>query len=423
MVKLWIFLFVLLMLVGHASAVNLVQNGDFEHNTTNNWTVAWSGDSYSVSASGTYANDTDGGIRLYLSDALGTAYLDVYQTIDFTNVDTLEFDVRILQLVQFWNPDPELDTTTRFQVFVGTTQLYSTYSTGNWNTHEYNVSAISGEQVLKFKISSYVNDVDSVEAVGEVYIDNIVADDGAPPPTINVYAKLTQSGTPMYSAGIVCGSDFAWTTENGEAFLKPEVIENKEYTMELTDNDLQDGFKLEVSALGTDVSKIIVTTDDLVASRNYDIYFDDQWIEKIGEVTEYQYDITSFSLHTLELVHATGEEEDEGGGSGPITPPPADEDEIIIEDDVITIGELTITREQFQLLTIKQIEAMNVSQDVKDELIRIKSINVNWWKILLGLCLMATVIEGSRKEGNEIVIIGGVIGVIIAAYKLGYFQL
>lgn len=279
-------------------------------------------------------------------------------------------------------------------------------------------------------ITIMVHAVDPLALTKFMYFDNVTLSEGPPPPQITtIQTRITKETFPL--TGIVINdadSTGGFPNEQGYVTLTPTNNSEKIYPITLNGNDLIDGFELQITATGSEVTATPITVNNLGVDRTYNIYLDGQFIEKIGEVTSYQYNITSFSTHTLKVeydyyVPPSGED---GGGSGPVTPPdedilPPDEDEIIIEDDVITIGNLTITKEEFQLLTIEQLEAMNVSQDTKDKLIAIKSINVNWWMFILGLCLLGVITEGSRKEGNEVILLISITGVIVSAYKLGYF--
>ena len=229
--------------------------------------------------------------------------------------------------------------------------------------------------------------------------------------TISILTSITQNSVPLTSAFINDDdSTGGFVSGNGEITLEPNERDNKTFSLEVTDSALIDGFKLAITADSTDVTTLVININNLGADRTYNIYLDDQFLEKIGEVTTYQYNMTSFSTHTLKIEYDISDED--GGGSGPITPP---------GEDLIEIGELILTKDEFDLLTIEQIEAMNVSQETKDKLIAIKSINVNWWLFILVMCLTGLIVEGSRKEGHESIIIISFIGVIISAYKLGYF--
>lgn len=400
-----------LLLSGDASAANVVQNGDFETGDFTYWGSYGNALIDGASAySGSYGCSETDTITSY-AGGVGGSFVD--QTVDLTDVDILSFYYAVP------TNSPSGQAWCKPALYIGGSNVWE----GTWNVtpytyKEHNVSGYSGNTLIGFGVSGWTA---AGEVTYKIMYDDIVADDT--PPTISINTRVTHADTPLTGIIVNCENNTGgFPNENGERYLTPNEKGSKEYIIDLSGNDLQDGFKLEASASSAEVTKLTIDISNLVSSRNYDVYLDNQWIEKIGEVTTYQYDITSFSLHTLELVYTTGDEEDDGGGSGPIEPP-KEEDEIIIEDDIITIGNITLTKEEFQLLTIEQIEQMDIPQDVKDKLIRIKSINVDWWKIVLGLCLMATVIEGSRKEGNEIILVVGVIGVIIAAYKLGYFQL
>ena len=122
------------------------------------------------------------------------------------------------------------------------------------------------------------------------------------PPTINIDTRITQVDELLTSVVVNDESNTGgFPNENGYRYLTPDEKESKEYTVYLLGDDLAPGFKFLMSASSTDVSKLTIDIEDLASARTYDVYFDDVYVESINGVTTYEYDITSFSLHTLEV--------------------------------------------------------------------------------------------------------------------------
>ena len=92
-----------------------------------------------------------------------------------------------------------------------------------------------------------------------------------------------------------------------------------------------------------------------------------------------------------------------------------------VASGLIEVGELVLTKDEFNLLTLEQIEAMNVSQETKDQLIKLKMINVNWWKLLMVGGFLGVISEGGRKDGKNGIAVIALFACIVSAFKLGYF--
>lgn len=397
------FLICFVLFSGVASAENLIGNGDFETGDK----TGWSG-YHTVNVSAGYNSNYGLYMDLPFTEMFDSKFHEIYHTsaINFTDINNFTFNLNIFEC--------GLDSGiwVRLDGKYGST-LYSKLETTT-DGYEYidvNISSISGIHTLYFIGWANAN---PNPGYLQAYVDNINLP-GIPysplaPQITTIQTIITKDSFPL--TGIVINdinSTGGFPSESGSVILTPTNNTDKIYPITLNGNDLIDGFELQVSATGSEVTATPITVNDLGVDRTYNIYLDGQFVEKIGEVTTYQYNITSFSTHTLKVEYdITDADDDAGGGSGPIT------------DDIIEIGDITLTEDEFDLLTIEQIEAFNVSQETKDKLIAMKSINVDWWRVILGLCLMATITEGSRKEGNNVILVIAITGVIISAFKLGY---
>lgn len=226
---------------------------------------------------------------------------------------------------------------------------------------------------------------------------------------IDIYIK--QNGNPLTS--VVANDEDntgGFMSEYGRRSLTPDTNQNKIYPISITGSSIGDGFILELTADGASVTSVPLTINNLISSRNYDIYLDGQFVERIGEVSSYTYTFTSFSTHTLKVEYVTGST-DEGGDSS------ASSGAI---GDTNPAGEIIITHEEFATLTVEEIANMDLPDEQKEELMRIISINSNWWKLLLGISLLGIVREGSRKGGNNAIIILCILLIAASAYKLGF---
>ena len=300
--RFWLFLVVLLLSVGNASAINQFTNGGFETGDLTGWTTysespdpaeSWTVDS-------AYSNNSDYGLSMF-SPVGSSGYLSkmcIEQSVNLTNVDFINFDLKIPSMAGY-------PSACAFRVYMdgrSGTVIYSNASTTDWINVNINVSSDNGVHVIAFL--NYVNGATSLSSMTS-YLDNIIAD--GEPPKINIDTKITQNDEPLTSVGI---DDESFTggfpNEYGYRYLTPDEKESKEYTIRLFGDDLAPGFELLVFADSTDVTNLTIDIEDLDSTKTYDVFFDYEPMEQISGVSEIQYYITSFSWHSLELVPVQG---------------------------------------------------------------------------------------------------------------------
>ena len=280
--RIWLFFVVLLLLsVGNASAVNLIQNGDFGTGDLTGWTTTGS----TVAVHTDYNYNSIYGVSIKAS----SGYTYLHQTIDLTEVDEISFDYRIVTSGFLSYP---------LNVDLGSGTEYYDWDVGPWESKTLDVSGVTGIKTLTFYGTANGN-------LYEVYIDNIIADDEGTP--ISIDTKITQNDEPLTSVGVIGeNSTGGFPNEYGCTYLTPYGKDSKEYTIWLMGDDLAPGFELLVFADSADVSKLTIDVEDLDSTKTYDVFFDYEPLEKISGVSEIQYDITSFSWHSLELVPVQG---------------------------------------------------------------------------------------------------------------------
>ena len=304
MVRRWLFLFVLLLSISHASAVNQVTNGNFENNLTG-WTFVpdAGGSSYAQINSGDkYEGSYSATLRSYGISTTGHPwYAHIYQDIDLTGVSNLTLMLKsVIMNHDYPDVPPYPYDTSYFEVWINNTCEYHVEdSTFNWSAIDIDVSAYSSTKRVYFRVGGESEDGDHWES--KVYVDNIVANDGTPP-TVNIDTKTTYLDIPLTGIIVNCENNTGgFPNENGYRYLTPNEKASKEYIIYLLGDDLQGGFELNLWANSADITKLTIDVEDLSSSRTYDVYFDDNYIESINGITTYEYDITSFSSHTLEL--------------------------------------------------------------------------------------------------------------------------
>lgn len=300
--RFWLFLVVLLLSIGNASAVNLVENGDFGTGDFTGWSHTLTG---SVGVTGVWSNTVvDFKNKQYVGPrgASGyTGYVNTYQTIDLTDVNNLTFDLSTDLTVSGYT----YPAGSRFDVSVDGTPIYITQTDYSDEPINLNVSNCSGECVVLFRTWAK-SDGGGGHMYGTSYIDNIVADDGTPP-KINIDTKITQNDEPLTSVLVNDENNTGgFPSEYGYRYLTPYEKDSKEYIVYLRGDDLAPGFEFLVFADSADVSKLTIDIEDLDSTKTYDVFFDYEPLEQISGVSEIQYDITSFSWHSLGLVPVQG---------------------------------------------------------------------------------------------------------------------
>ena len=226
----------------------------------------------------------------------------------------------------------------------------------------------------------------------------------------NIQLSLTNlSSSVINASGVTVADAASQNLISGAATFEPYKYESGIYPINITNTSLADGLNFTLTASGLTAAP--TTFNGLDSSKSYHVNYDGGLYANISGVTSYTYNFTSFSTHTVQLVEYT-----------PVADTGEDEEEpTSVASGLIEIGELTIMKEEFDLLTVEQIEALDVSQDTKDQLLRLKTITVNKWKFALGIGFIWLIIEvgKGKKAGFGLVI--SIALIVFSAYKLGYF--
>jgi len=170
----------LLLITQTVSAENRVTNGDFETGDLTGWGVYNQGAFDSdVSVGSSYAHSGNYGCRLYGEGG----DVDINQSVNFTNVDTLSFYYKINYVLLGLGD-------AKFEVYIDSDCVFNLTnpSTTNWIYKEINVSGYSGTHTLKFKVDAYYDPwynkgtelevfLDDVEAEGNVTDGNVTEED------------------------------------------------------------------------------------------------------------------------------------------------------------------------------------------------------------------------------------------------------
>lgn len=263
----------------------------------------------------------------------------------------------------------------------------------------WNRSEILGTNYGMFKASIERDDVELANAL----FSHEYSQTGAYTPTIiTVYSSTNATVQDEDSTG---GS----TNQNGYRYLSPHDNGDKIYPISISLNN-SNSVDVIVSANPEYVNSSPLTISGLSDAKSYHVFIDGEFITQITGVSSYYYNIPSFSTHTFSLIDSVNIPVIEIGSSGGAT-----------SSGLITVGEITLTKDLVDVLTVEQIEDMDVSQEVKDQLIKLKSINFDWWKLLMLLGFVGFASEGGRKKGNISIAIISLIACIVSAFKLGYF--